>query len=145
MIYIGFTLFLTAFFFFFISSGYGKVPRVWSANSFPRITEDITLDLLHKFDKVIAGFVRGRITIAFIQSIIFSLGYWMIGVPAPVLLGVGVAVLSIVPYAALVGIPVSIGSALARNTQRASALRFSGRSVRPSRSTSSGRRSTTTC
>lgn len=108
VIYIGFTLFLTAFFFFFISSGYGKVLE-FGHKFIPEDHRDITLDLLHKFDKVIAGFVRGRITIAFIQSIIFSLGYWMIGVPAPVLLGVGVAVLSIVPYAALVGIPVSIG------------------------------------
>ena len=63
---------------------------------------------LRNSNAVIAGFIRGRLTIAFIQSIVFSVGYWVIGVPAPVLLGVAVAVLSIVPYAALVGIPVSI-------------------------------------
>jgi len=108
IIYIGFTLFLTAFFFFFISSGYGKFLD-FSSKFIPEEHRDVTLDLLKKFDAVIAGFVRGRITIAFIQAVVFSLGYWFIGVPAPVLLGVGVAVLSIVPYAALVGIPVSIG------------------------------------
>ncbi|GAB5497006.1 MAG: hypothetical protein Phyf2KO_20860 [Phycisphaerales bacterium] len=105
--YIGFTLFLTAFFFFFIANSFGNVLE-FGKKFIPEDHADTTLDLLKKFDAVIAGFVRGRLTIAFIQSIVFSVGYWIIGVPAPVLLGVAVAVLSIVPYAALVGIPISI-------------------------------------
>lgn len=105
--YIGFTLFLTAFFFFFISSGYGKFLD-FSRKFIPEEHSDFTLHLLKRFDQVVSGFIRGRLTIAFIQSIVFSLGYWIIGVPAPILLGVAVALLSIVPYAALVGIPISI-------------------------------------
>ncbi len=108
VMYIGFTLFLTAFFFFFISTGYGKFLE-FSGKFIPEDRREFTLHLLHRFDQVVSGFIRGRLTIAFIQSIVFSLGYWIIGVPAPVLLGVAVALLSIVPYAALVGIPISIG------------------------------------
>lgn len=108
IIYVGFTLFLTAFFFFFISSGYGRFIE-FSGKFIPNEHRDMTLHLLKRFDQVVSGFIRGRLTIAFIQSIVFSIGYWIIGVPAPILLGVAVAVLSIVPYAALVGIPVSIG------------------------------------
>lgn len=107
VVYVGFTLFLTAFFFFFIANSFGNVLE-FGKKFIPEDHADTTLDLLKKFDAVIAGFIRGRLTIAFIQSIVFSVGYWVIGVPAPVLLGVAVAVLSIVPYAALVGIPVSI-------------------------------------
>lgn len=106
--YITFTLFLTAFFFFFISSGWNQF-ITFSSKFIPDEHHDFTVHLLHRFDRAVSGFIRGRLTIAFIQSIVFSLGYWIIGVPAPVLLGVAVAVLSIVPYAALVGIPVSIG------------------------------------
>ena len=105
---LGFTLFLTAFFFFFISVGYPKVVE-FSHGLIPDAHREVTVHLLQRFDAVIAGFIRGRLTIAFLQGIVFTLGYWFIGVPAPILLGVGVAVLSIVPYAALVGIPVSIG------------------------------------
>ena len=105
---LGFNLFLTAFFFFFISVGYPKVVS-FGKGLIPEAHKDVTLHLLQRFDQVIAGFIRGRLTIAFIQGIVFTLGYWFIGVPAPILLGVGVAVLSIVPYAALVGIPVSVG------------------------------------
>ena len=108
VIYVGFTLFLTAFFFFFISTGYGKFID-FSGKFIPEDHREMTMHLLQRFDQVVSGFIRGRLTIAFIQSIVFSIGYWIIGVPAPVLLGVAVALLSIVPYAALVGIPISIG------------------------------------
>lgn len=105
--YLGFTLFLAGFFFFFASTGYGKV-LAFGESLIPDAHRELTLHLLKQFDAVIAGFIRGRLTIAFLQSIVFTLAYWAIGVPAPILLGVGVAVLSIVPYAALVGIPISI-------------------------------------
>ncbi|MGP1272362.1 MAG: AI-2E family transporter [Phycisphaerales bacterium] len=104
---LGFNLFLTAFFFFFISVGYPRVVE-FGRGLIPDAHKEVTLHLLTRFDAVIAGFIRGRLTIAFVQAIVFTLGYWLIGVPAPILLGVGVAVLSIVPYAALVGIPASI-------------------------------------
>ncbi|MEL6311002.1 MAG: AI-2E family transporter [Planctomycetota bacterium] len=104
---LGFTLFLTGFFFFFASTGYDRVLS-FGESLIPDSHRDLSIHLLQRFDKVISGFIRGRLTIAFIQSIVFTIAYWVIGVPAPLLLGVGVALLSIVPYAALVGIPVSI-------------------------------------
>ncbi|MEO0631828.1 MAG: AI-2E family transporter, partial [Planctomycetota bacterium] len=102
-----FTIFLTCFFFFFICTSYGKVLK-FGESLIPENKRTLTLHLLKRFDGAVSGFIRGRITIAFIQAIVFSIGYWIIGVPAPLLLGAGVAVLSIVPYAALVGIPISI-------------------------------------
>jgi predicted PurR-regulated permease PerM len=105
--YVAFTLFLTGFFFFFFSVGYPRV-LVFGEKLVPDAHRPLVMHLLRRFDAVISGFVRGRLTIAFVQSFVFTLGYWVIGVPAPILLGVGVAVLSIVPYAAMIGIPVSI-------------------------------------
>ncbi|MFG0256976.1 MAG: AI-2E family transporter [Phycisphaerales bacterium JB043] len=104
---LGFTLFLTAFFFFFIATGFGHFKGFW-VDLLPERNKERTLHLIKQFDSVIAGFVRGRITIALIQSVIFTVAYWAIGVPVPLLLGPLVAVLSIVPYLALVGIPVAI-------------------------------------
>ena len=102
-----FTGFLTAFFFFFLSTGFARVPDA-VARFVPDDKEHKFFELTRKMDRVIAGFVRGRLTIALIQSIFFSLGYWLIGVPAPLVLGFVVGVLSIVPYIAMVGIPISI-------------------------------------
>jgi predicted PurR-regulated permease PerM len=104
---LAFSGFLTAFFFFFFSTGFAHVVDFWK-DLLPKKNKDNIIELVGKMDKVIAAFVRGRLTIALLQSIVFSIAYWLIGVPAPLLLGIGVAVLSIVPYLALVGVPISI-------------------------------------
>lgn len=102
-----FMLFLTAFFFFFMATGWPRV-QLFVAKLIPDKNRGLISDLGGKFDKVISAFIRGRMTIAFIQSIVFTLGYFIIGVPAAFILGPIVAVLSIVPYLASVGIPISI-------------------------------------
>lgn len=102
-----FMAFLTAFFFFFIATEWVQF-RGFTMKLIPEKYETTTVDLAIKFDKVISGFVRGRLTIAFIQSIVFTIGYLIIGVPAAFILGPVVAILSIVPYMALVGLPISI-------------------------------------
>lgn len=105
--YLAFTAFLTGFFFFFISTGYGKVLDFWR-DLIPERKKGKTIDLVAKMNVAVSGFVRGRLTIAAIQAVVFSVGYLAIGVPGWIILGPLVAVLSIVPYAALVGVPISI-------------------------------------
>lgn len=102
-----FMAFLTGFFFFFISNEWTRF-KDFTTRFVPSRHKARTLDLAVKFDRVISGFVRGRLTIAFLQSIVFTVGYFLIGVPAAFVLGPIVAVLSIVPYLALVGVPVTI-------------------------------------
>lgn len=103
----GFQLFLTAFFFFFVSSNYERVIE-FIKNLLPENKKAGVIDLARKMDKVIAGFVRGRLVIALIQGAIFSVAYLLMGVPAAILLGFAVGMLSIVPYLALIGIPISM-------------------------------------
>jgi len=102
-----FMLFLTAFFFFFVSSNYSSV-IAFAEGLVPERDRERVVGLVVQMDRVVAGFVRGRLTIALIQAVVFTILYWFVGVPAPLILGPMVAVLSIVPYLALVGIPISI-------------------------------------
>lgn len=102
-----FTGFLTGFFFFFVSTGWPGVVK-FGRSLLPDAHAERAAGLLGQMDRAISGFVRGRLTIALIQSLVFSVGYAALGVPASILLGIGVAFLSIVPYLAVVGIPVSI-------------------------------------
>lgn len=104
---LSFMLFVTVFFFFFTSTEWVGLKR-FGSSLLPDKNRDRILDLLVKFDQVISGFIRGRITIAFIQAIVFSIGYFIIGVPGAFILGPAVAILSIVPYLALIGLPISI-------------------------------------
>ncbi|MCW5769122.1 MAG: AI-2E family transporter [Phycisphaeraceae bacterium] len=105
--YIAFTAFLTGFFFFFISTGYGKVLEFWR-DLIPERKKGLAIDLGQKMNAAVSGFVRGRLTIAAIQSVVFAIGYLLIGVPGWIILGPLVAFLSIIPYAALIGVPISI-------------------------------------
>ena len=102
-----FTFFLTAFFFFFFSTRYGGVIDFWES-LIPTGRRGRAIELARKMDRVVAGFVRGRLTICAIQSAVLVAGYWAIGVPSPLVLGLVVGALTIVPYASGIGIPIAI-------------------------------------
>lgn len=104
---LGFGAFLTAFFFYFISTQWSSV-ITFGDTLLPDDQRERAHELIGRFDRVVAGFVRGRLTIALIQSVIFAILYWIIGTPAPVLFGIVIGVLSIVPYLAIIGIPATI-------------------------------------
>lgn len=104
---LGFTAFLTAFFFYFLSTGYDKVIAFFHRFIHSR-SKSRTIELIQKMDRVVAGFVRGRLTICAIQCVVFTAAYLILGVPAAIVLGIGVGIASIVPYLALIGIPISI-------------------------------------
>lgn len=98
---------LTAFFFYFFCTGWGKVQAFWES-LIPERKRGRTLDLLRQMDRVIAAFVRGRLTICACQIVLFTLGYWLIGVPAPLIVGPIVGALTLAPFAAALGMPVAM-------------------------------------
>lgn len=100
-----FGLCLTGFFFFFMCSRWPGV-QTWLAHLVPERNRERVLDLVGQMDAVIAGFIRGRLTISAILCVYFALAYWGIGVGAPLLLGLVVGLLCLVPYAATAAIPV---------------------------------------
>jgi predicted PurR-regulated permease PerM len=102
-----FMAFLTAFFFFFMCTSFGSVLKFWEG-LLPERKKGRYIDLARQMDRVIAAFIRGRLVIAAFQAVLFTVGYWLVGVPAPLLVGPLVAVLAILPYVSLVGIPLCI-------------------------------------
>lgn len=102
---ISFTGFLTAFFFFFFCTGYGRV-LIFAQRLVPKAGKTRVLDLLGKMDKVIAAFIRGRLTICFIQMIVFTIAFTIIGVPAALILGPLVGLLTLLPYVAGLAVPL---------------------------------------
>jgi len=107
----GFMAFLTAFFFFFISSSWGKVIE-FAQGLLPERNRERIVELVVMMDNVVSGFVRGRIIISVIMIVYFSFMYWLIGVPAPLLLGPLVGLLSIAPYISLLALPITMGAML---------------------------------
>jgi predicted PurR-regulated permease PerM len=103
--YLIFAAFLTSFFFFFFSSSFGSVSRFWK-KLIPDRHRDQVVYLVGRMDRVIAAFVRGRVTIALILGAFYSIGYWLIGVPAPLIFGPLVGLVSLAPYmSGVLGMP----------------------------------------
>ena len=101
-----FSIFLTAFFFYFFCTGWGKVLEFWE-ELIPERRKGRTIEIVGQMDRVIAGFVRGRLTICFLLAVYMTLAYWLAGVPAPLILGPVIGLLFIVPYIHVVGVPIA--------------------------------------
>jgi predicted PurR-regulated permease PerM len=105
--YLAFALFLVLFFFFFFCIGYERVTN-HIANLIPKWKRNRTLELFRQMDVVIAGFVRGRLIIMGILMVMFTIGYWLIGVPGALIVGPITGVLAVVPYLGMISIPASM-------------------------------------
>lgn len=102
-----FTLFLTAFFFYFFATGWGRVLEFWE-RLIPESQRVRAIGLVVRMDRVIAGFVRGRVTICVIISVVLTIVYFLSGVPAPLLLGPIVGLLLLVPFVHVIGVPIAM-------------------------------------
>lgn len=99
---------LIPFYFFFFSLWFPKVVE-FARGIVPERGKSDTVALLSKMDAAVAGFVRGRIVIAFIMAVILAIGWLIVGVPYAILLGIGIGVFCAVPFLGLIGIPLSVG------------------------------------
>lgn len=98
---------LTAVFFYFFSTGWGRVLDFWE-RFIPVERRGRAAEILGQMDRAIAGFVRGRVTICFILAMLITLLYWLAGVPAPLILGPVVGMLFLIPYVHVVGVPIAM-------------------------------------
>ncbi|MDT7043730.1 AI-2E family transporter [Candidatus Nitronereus thalassa] len=67
-----------------------------------------TKNIAAQMDEAVGSFFRGRLLIALIMAIMFSVGWYLADVPYWFLLGVGTGVLSLIPYAATFGWPIAV-------------------------------------
>jgi predicted PurR-regulated permease PerM len=67
-----------------------------------------TLEILAKIDDAVMNFFRGRLLIALITGVLYSVGWAWTGVPYWFLLGAGTGMLSIIPYVNAIGWPLAI-------------------------------------
>ncbi len=102
-----FGAFITGFFFFFVSVRYARVIEFLDS-LVPVQNRALVRELTGQMDRVIAGFIRGRVTICAFFIVYFTIAYWLIGVPAPLALGPIVGLLCLVPYAATAGMIIAI-------------------------------------
>lgn len=99
--------FLTAFFFYFFCTGYGRVLQFWES-LIPTQRRERVISLLRQMDRVIAAFIRGRLIICAVLMAYYAAAYSLVGVPTPLILGLIVGALSVLPYVSALGIPAAM-------------------------------------
>ena len=72
------------------------------AELIPRDRHERVLDLAREADRIVAGYLRGQLTVAALIGLLTGLGLWAVGFPYAATLGLIVAVFSIVPYLGLI-------------------------------------------
>ena len=102
-----FSFSLIIIYFFLFAWSFPSIQRtIWSAVESQE--DDRWPKLLSKMDRAIGEFFRGRLLIALMMSVMFAIGWFWVGMPYWILLGVGAGLLSLVPYAATLMWPVAI-------------------------------------
>lgn len=93
--------------FFFLRDGGELMRRI--RNAVP-LREELQRNLFGKFTTVIRATVKGNIVVALLQGALGGLIFWIMGIPAPLLWAVVMALLSLLPAVgtALVWLPVAI-------------------------------------
>lgn len=102
---------VTAFCFFFFVWKFEAICQ-WFVPFIPMPYRDETLRILGLMDKTVSAIIRGRLVQSLCVMIVLSLGWWAVGVPYWLLLGVMGGALNLLPYAAIVSWPIAVALAV---------------------------------
>lgn len=64
--------------------------------------------ITRRMDEAVSGFFRGRLMIALVSAILYSVGWALTGIRYWFLLGLITGILTIIPYASLIGWPLAV-------------------------------------
>lgn len=63
----------------------------------PRYREDV-LARWRKVDALLAGFVRGQLTVCLLLGVLYAVGFWLLDVPMAMLIGLVAGLVAFIPY-----------------------------------------------
>jgi len=92
---------LTPVLMFYLLRDFPSVGRA-VAQILPPDRRDGTLTFLHRYDVLLGEYLRGQLLVATFVGIATAVGFWIVGFPNAILLGVVAGVFNIVPYLGLV-------------------------------------------
>ncbi len=92
-----FVAFIVPFLAFYILKDFQLIEKT-ALTFVPKRHRYETIKLLSDIDAALGNYVRGQFTVCFIVGGLAYLGYWIVGMPYPLLLACVVAVFNIIPY-----------------------------------------------
>lgn len=87
----------------FILLDFDEISEGWKG-LIPDQYRQVVLDVVSDFTRAMRVYFRAQALIAFIVGLLFALGFWLIGLPMGILLGLFIGLLNMVPYLQVVGL-----------------------------------------
>lgn len=87
----------------FILLDYEEVSKGWK-NLIPQQYKQTTVDVLDDFTQAMSRYFRAQALIAFIVGVLHAFGFWLIGLPMGIILGLFIGLLNMVPYLQVIGL-----------------------------------------
>ena len=91
-----------ALYLFFLLLDYNYYTTAW-INWLPRAQRNFFRRLSEDLGRNMRGYFRGQALVALSNCVMFTLGFWIIGLPMPVGMGLFVGLISFIPYVQVVG------------------------------------------
>lgn len=82
---------------------YDHYSTIW-LKYIPKSQRDFLRQLSNDVAHNMRGYFRGQVLVAISNGVMFSIGFWIIGLPMPVGMGIFVGVLSFIPYIQVLGL-----------------------------------------
>ena len=82
---------------------YDHYATIW-LKYIPKSQRDFLRQLSNDVAHNMRGYFRGQVLVAISHGVMFSIGFWIIGLPMPVGMGIFVGVLSFIPYIQVLGL-----------------------------------------
>ncbi len=96
----------------FILLDFDEISDGWK-NLIPEQYRQLVLDVVSDFTNAMRVYFRAQALIAFIVGLLFALGFWLIGLPMGIMLGLFTGLLNMVPYLQVVGLIPAVLLAIA--------------------------------
>jgi predicted PurR-regulated permease PerM len=102
----------------FLLLDYDKVRDGWK-DLIPRAYRDTVVGFVDDFEAAMSSYFRGQAAVAAICGVLFALGFFLIGLPMGILLGLFVGLLNMVPYLQTIGLIPAVLLALVHAVETA--------------------------
>jgi len=95
--------------YFLIAHALSPAAVVKNLTFFKKETRGDLVFLLDEFVRIIAAYFRGQLVIACIQGVLFGIGFWIVGLPYGLVLGLSLGCLNVIPYLGnIIGLSVAL-------------------------------------
>ena len=89
-------------YFIFLLLDYDTV-RGWK-DLVPSAYRDSVIGFVNDFESAMSSYFRGQAAVAFICGLLFALGFFLVGLPLSILLGLFIGLLNMIPYLQIIGL-----------------------------------------